>query len=284
MRSSRWKSRKFRRVLVLTAFGGAIALSFFVPIIWLIAGALRPGSEIFTSLSPLSLETFIPPNPGFDNLLAAFESPFRRGLINSLIVAISTVAAGLAVCTLAAFALSAMRWPGRDQVFAIVVFSFLIPEEVIALPLSLIFADVGLQNTYAGLILPFIGNGVVIFLLRQFFLAVPRQLVEAAQIDGLSWFRIFRQIYLPLSRPALISAGIILFNGQWQAYLWPLLVTTKEEMFLAPITLGLMVGQYTTDYGQIFAASSVLSLIPAAILLLFQRYFTDSISTSGLKD
>lgn len=272
------------RLVVQAVFACSVALAFLTPVVWLVAGALRPGTEIFTSLSPLSLHTFFPANATLQNFATAFAGPFRTGLVNSIVVATATVAGGLVVCSMAAFALSAMRWRRRDQVFALVVFTFLIPEEAIALPLSALFAQAGLQNTYIALILPFIGNGMVIFLLRQFFLAIPSQLVDAAQMDGAGWFRIFFTIYLPLSRPALISAAIILFNGQWQAYLWPLLVTTREDQFLAPITLGLMVGQYQTDYGQIFAGSAVLSLIPAAILLVFQRYFTDSVSTSGLKE
>lgn len=270
--------------IVRTAFGIAVTVAFVVPIIWLLSGSLRPGNEIFTSLTPLTPSTFIPPHPSLDNFVTALTGPFRTGLVNSIIVAVATVIAGLLVCSLAAFALSAMTWPGRDMVFAIVVFTFLIPEELVALPLSLLFSGAGLTNTHLALILPFIGNGMVIFLLRQFFLAVPKQLAEAAQVDGASWPHIYFSIYLPLALPALISAGLILFNGQWQAYLWPLLVTTREDMFLAPITLGLMVGQFNSDYGQIFAASTILSLIPAVILLGFQRYFTDSVSTSGLKD
>lgn len=271
------------RTAVLTLFGLSVALAFLLPIAWLFSGALRPDQEIFASLSPLSWRTFITEHPTLDNFRNALDGPFRRGLINSLIVSAATVTGGLVVCSLAAFAFSAMRLPGRNLIFAVVVFSFLIPEEVIAMPLSRLFRDWGLQNTYYGLILPALGNGIAIFLLRQFFLGIPRELADAARTDGAGWFNIFARIYLPLSKPALISAGLLLFVGQWQAYLWPLLVTTREEMFLAPITLGLMYGQFETDYGQIFAAATILSLIPAAILLLFQRYFTESVASSGIK-
>ncbi|BCH27059.1 carbohydrate ABC transporter permease [Mesorhizobium sp. L-8-3] len=270
--------------IVHLLFGIAVAAGFMLPIVWLVAGSLRPGSEIFTSLDPLSIGSFIPPRPTLENFGSALGGSFRTGLINSFVVAACTVVVALLVCAAAAFALSAMQWRGRDVVFAFIVFSFLIPEEVVAIPLSAIFARGGLQNTYIGLILPFVGNGIVIFLLRQFFLAIPRSLIEAAQVDGAGWLRIFLQIFLPLSRPALIAAGVIIFNGQWQAYLWPLLVTTRQDMFLAPITLALMAGEHTTDYGQIFAASTILSLIPAVILLGFQRFFTDSVAMSGVKE
>ncbi|ESZ02183.1 MULTISPECIES: carbohydrate ABC transporter permease [unclassified Mesorhizobium] len=270
--------------IVQLVFGIAVAAGFLLPIVWLIAGSLRPSNEIFTALNPLSIGSFIPPEPTLTNYGSALGGVFRTGLINSIIVAGCTVVVGLLVCAAAAFALSAMQWRGREVVFAIIIFSFLIPEEVVAIPLSAIFARAGLQNTYVALIMPFVGSGIVIFLLRQFFLAIPRSLIEAAQIDGAGWLRIFFQIFLPLSRPALVGAGVILFNGQWQAYLWPLLVTTRQDMFLAPITLGLMVGQRSSDYGQVFAASTILSLIPAAILLGFQRFFTDSVAMSSVKE
>ncbi|TIP69622.1 MAG: carbohydrate ABC transporter permease [Mesorhizobium sp.] len=270
--------------IVHLLFGIVVAAGFMLPIAWLIAGSLRPGSEIFTSLDPLSIGSFIPPRPTLENFGSALGGSFRTGLINSFVVAGCTVVVALLVCAAAAFALSAMQWRGRDVVFALIVFSFLIPEEVVAIPLSAIFAQGGLQNTYTALIVPFVGNGMVIFLLRQFFLAIPRSLIEAAQIDGAGWLRIFLEIFLPLSRPALIAAGVIIFNGQWQAYLWPLLVTTRQDMFLAPITLALMVGENITDYGKIFAASTILSLIPAVILLGFQRFFIDSVAMSGVKE
>ncbi|BCG83312.1 carbohydrate ABC transporter permease [Mesorhizobium sp. 113-3-3] len=283
MSASETNSFRAGRIVQLL-FRIAVAAAFMLPIVWLVAGSLRPGSEIFTSLDPLSIGTFIPPRPTLANFGSALGGVFRTGLINSIVVAACTVVVGLLVCSAAAFALSAMQWRGREVVFAIIVFSFLIPEEVVALPLSAIFAQGGLQNTYTALIVPFVANGIVIFLMRQFFLAVPRSLIEAAQIDGAGWLRIFLQIFLPLSRPALIAAGAILFNAQWQAYLWPLLVTTRADMHLAPITLGLMVGEHTSDYGQIFAASTILSFIPAVVLLGFQRFFTDSVAMSGVKE
>jgi len=273
------------RIGALTFIAALIALAWLTPIAWLIAGALRPGAEIFASLAPLSLRTFLPPAPTFDNFAAVFAGPFSLGLFNSLIVASATVAGGLVVCAMAAFALSAMRLPYRDVVFAVIVFTFLIPEEVIALPLSNLFAAWGFQNTYLGLILPAVGNGVAIFLLRQFFLGIPRELVEAVRVDGAGWGTIFLRLYVPLSKPALIGAGLLLFTGQWQAYLWPLLVTTRQDMFIAPIVLAQMFGEFnTTDYGQVFAAAAILCLIPAAILLVSQRYFTQSVSTSGIKE
>ncbi|MCF2436167.1 carbohydrate ABC transporter permease [Streptomyces thinghirensis] len=135
--------------------------------------------------------------------------------------------------------------------FAVILLSFMIPFDAIAIPLSATLRDWGLQNTYLGLMLPGIGNGLAIFLLRQFFLAVPRELVEAARMDGLGWWGVFWKIYLPLSRPALIGAGLTLFTFQWQSYMWPLLIGTEPSRQLGPIALSTLQGQLVVDYGQV---------------------------------
>ncbi|WP_423921375.1 carbohydrate ABC transporter permease [Frigoribacterium sp. 2-23] len=187
------------------------------------------------------------------------------------------------ICAMAAYGLSAFAFRGRTALFSIVILSFLIPFDAIAIPLAEIFRAWDLQNTYTGLILPGLGNGMAIFLLRTFFLAIPAELVEAGRMDGLRAWGIFTRIYLPLSRPALIGAGLILFFFQWQAYVWPLLMGTDREHILGPIALSNLQGQFTTDYGLVFAASVILILIPAAIIVGFQRYFIQSVATSGLK-
>jgi putative chitobiose transport system permease protein len=198
-------------------------------------------------------------------------------------VALLTVIIGLAVSAAAAFGLSAVRFRGQAVLFGMVVLSFLIPFDAIAIPLATLFRDWSLQNTYAGLILPGLGHGVAIFLLRQFFLAIPADLVEAARIDGLGWFGVFVRLYLPLSRPALVGAGLTLFLFQWQAYVWPLLIGTDSSHQLGPIALANMRGQFSIDYGGLLAGSIVLTVIPLIFILWFQRHFTRSIATTGLK-
>jgi multiple sugar transport system permease protein/putative chitobiose transport system permease protein len=193
------------------------------------------------------------------------------------------VVVGLVVCSMAAFALAAIPFRGRGVVFGVVVVSFLIPFEAIAIPLSQAFRDWGLANSYAGLILPGVGNGLAIFTLRQFFLGVPSELREAAEIDGAGWWRIYWQIYLPLSRSALVGAGLILFLFQWQSFLWPVLVVDSDNMDLAPVTLAKNFGAFTSDYGRVFAEAVAISIIPAVLLLVFQRFFVASLKTSGSK-
>lgn len=270
------------RVLLFAALL-AVAAIFLAPVVWIVSGTLREGSEILRFATPFGPRTVIPETVTFDNLRNLFAGPFLRAIVNSFVVATTSVAIGLALNAMAAFAFAAMRFRGRNVLFAVVVFSFLIPFEVLAVPLSEAVRTLGLTNTYLALILPGIGHGLVIFMLRQFFLAVPPDLREAASVDGAGWWTVFWRIYLPLSRPALISGGLLLFLFQWQAYLWPLLITTDRTMDVGPIALARFFGQYDVDYGQLFAGSLVLSLVPALLLLRFQRYYTESVASSGVK-
>jgi ABC-type glycerol-3-phosphate transport system permease component len=249
----------------------------------MLTSSLRDPHEILRSLYPLGWGSLAPTEITFAAYGDLWDSGFLRAVLNSVIVAAGTVVVGLAICSLAAFALSALVFPGRNVVFAMVVLSFMIPFDAVAIPLFGLFRGMDLHNTYAALILPGIGNGLAIFLLRQFFLGIPPQLVEAARIDGASLFRIFLHVYLPLSRPALISAGIILFMFQWQAYLWPLIIISDPEMRVGPVALAQFSNQFDFDLSQLFAGAVVLSIIPALILLRFQRYFVGSLSSSGIK-
>lgn len=267
----------------LVVGGGIIALLFLLPLWWAVVSSLRPEEETFRTLSPVSIWTLIPREPTLDNLVRLFEGDFGRAMLNSVIVTVATLAIGLAINATAAFALAVLRFPGRSAIFACMVVSFLIPFDAIAIPLASTFRDAGLDNTYLGLILPGVGNGFAVFLLRGFFMGIPKELAEAARVDGLGWWGIFWRIYLPLSRPALIGAGLILFVFQWQSYLWPLLIAPDPAMKVAPVAIAQFSGQYGVDFGRIFAGSVMTALVPLLILLFFQRYFTQSISASGMK-
>lgn len=269
-----------RRVLQMAVII-ALGLLFLLPLYWVVVSSLRPEDDIFRYLSPLQIRTFIPDRLTFANVIDLWSGPFARAIFNSLIVATVTVIAGLAICAPAAFALAAIEFPGRTIVFIVMIISFLIPFDAIALPLYYIMQGFHLQNTYVGLILPGVGNGLAVFLLRQFFLALPKELQEAAMVDGMGWFGIFWRIYLPLSRPALIGAGLIMFIFQWQAYLWPLIIAPGTNYKVAAVAIAEFSSQYQANYGLIFAGAMFVSLIPMAILVVFQRYFTGSVAATG---
>ncbi|MDX2970658.1 carbohydrate ABC transporter permease [Kribbella solani] len=271
------------RRVSLSVLGGVVGILFFLPLLWVVTNSLRPGSETFAHLNPLSWSTFFELRPTLRNYSALLSSEIGRATLNSILVSVATVAIGLAVCASAAFGLSAFQFRGRGLVFGVVVLSFLVPFDAIAIPLSTMFRDWHLTNTFTGLVLPGIGNGMAIFLLRQFFLGIPTELVEAGRLDGLNWFDVFRWIYLPLSKPALIGAGLMLFLFQWQSYVWPLLIGTDAKHILGPVALSNLQGQNFADYGLVFAGAVVLTVIPLVVIAGFQRYFVQSVSSSGLK-
>lgn len=277
------KKTKTKPSPVRPILGAIIGILFLIPLWWVVNNSLRPGAETFRYLNPLRWETFFAFPPTFSNYAQIFQSDLGRALLNSLIVSLATVILGLLICSLAAFGLSAFQFRGRGLLFSVVLIAFLIPFDSLAIPLAEMFRTWNLQNTFTGLILPGIGNGMAIFLLRTFFLAVPSGLVDAGRIDGLSWFGIYRKIYLPLSVPALIGASLMLFLFQWQAYVWPLLMGTDRSHVLGPVALSNLQGQFNVDYGLVFAASVVLVVIPILIIIGLQRYFTQSVTATGLK-
>jgi multiple sugar transport system permease protein/putative chitobiose transport system permease protein len=277
-RPSPWPRR------VLTAVAAAGAALFLLPNLWLLASALRTSNETFASSAPLSWWVLVPRDPTADNFRRLLEAGFLRNVGNSVLVAGLTAVAGLAVCAMAAFALAVIDFPARRLVFGLVVVSFLVPFEATAIPLSTTFREWHLDNTITGLVLPGIGNGLAVFMLRQFFLGIPAEIREAAHVDGAGWWRTFWQLYLPLSRPALIGAGLILFLFQWQAYLWPILVTSDPAHDVAAVSLARTFGAFTNDYGLTFAEAVIVSILPAGVLLLLQRYFIASVATTGGKE
>jgi putative chitobiose transport system permease protein len=275
------RRRRPRRRTGLLLLGAVVAVLFALPLWWTLASALRPQRETFATISPLSVWTLIPRHPTFGNFAHVFDTGFGRAMLNSSIVTLGTVVGGLAICASAAFALAVLRFPGRKMFFAVMVVSFLIPFDAIVIPLMSIFRDADLANSFVALILPGIGNGFAVYLLRSFFLGIPGELAEAARVDGLGWWGVFWRIYLPLSRPAMIGAGLILFVFQWQAYLWPLLIAPDPEMRVAPVAIAQFAGQQGVDFGAIFAGATLTGLVPLLLLLFFQRYFTQSVSASG---
>ncbi len=261
-----------------------MGLLFFLPLWWVTASALRPPEEIFAFLSPLSAWMLWPRSPTLAHVVELWSGPFARAIFNTVYVTAVTVVIGLVISAKAGFALAVMRFRFREAVFIVMVVSFLIPFDAIALPLFGIMRGHGLQNSYTGLILPGIGNGLAVFLLRQFFLGIPKELREAAMIDGMGWFGIFWRIYVPLSVPALIGAGLILFVFQWQAYLWPLIIAPAPDYKVAAVAIAQFSDFYGTNYSLIFAGSFFISIIPMLVLVVFQRFFAASIAASGSKD
>ena len=282
------KRRKLRRMLGHgLAYLALIVISIWslVPLVWALAASVTPREAIFENANPFSWRAFWPQHP----TLAAYQSillssAFPRALGNTIFVCAVTVLAGLLINSLAGFAFALFDFPGRTILFFFVLITFMVPFEILGIPLYIMVTDVHLTNTYQALIIPFVANGLVVFLFRQFYATLPKDLLDAGRIDGLSWFGIYRRIVVPLSVPVMISAGIILFLSQWESFFWPLLVATTPDIQMVQVVLAEYRGQYGSNWDQLFSESIVIVVIPAIILLVLQRYFVTSVATTGIKE
>ena len=269
--------------VIATLLGVLVALCFGAPAVWMLTSSLRPNAEIFAYLSPLSIWSIIPRTVTFDNIIGLFEGGFGRALVNSLVVTAITTVLGLIMAVMAGFALAVMEFPAKNLLFAFFVIGFSVPLDAVSVPLSAQIRVAGLANSYFGLALAGLGNGLAIYLLRQFFASIPAALSEAARIDGAGWLRIAFSMYLPLAKAPVTAAGLTLFVFQWQAFLWPLLVASDPRMQVGPVALASLVSLAgIVDFSQMFAGAVVLSIVPAALMLWLQRYFVQSIARSGI--
>lgn len=274
------RRRQLRRALATFA-ALLISLLFALPFIWLVASAFRPVTETFQA--SVNIWTFLPRHWSLANFESAFNRGFTTNLLNSFWVTGCSAVVGTLLAVLAAFPLAVMRFPGRNGLFIVVVFAFMIPFEVVALPLTTVFSQLSLENTLTALIIPGLVHGLAIFNLRQFFLNIPREQLEAALLDGASWWRILFQIYLPMIRPAVIGAAMIMAMAQWNAWLWPSLIITDNSKQTGAVAIGLSDTAYTQDYGLSFAEVFILTLVPIILIFFGLRTFTRSLSYSSGK-
>jgi putative chitobiose transport system permease protein len=278
-------SRRKRSLVAvsLTVVAVLCAAYAIAPFVLILAGSLeRNTTAILSSWDPLSIHAIIPKSLSGAGYSENVRGSFGTALRNSIVVAAATVVIGLVLAIFAAFALAVLKFRFRELVFGLVVVSFLIPFDAVSIPLSGTFREWGLSNSLIGLVIPGLGNGFAVFLLRQFFLGIPSELVDAARVDGMSNARMVWSVFIPLSKPAIISAGLVLFVGQWQEYLWPLLTVSDTSKEVAPVALGEFVTQFATDYRGMFAAAILTTAIPMVLVLLLQRYFGQTvIGTEG---
>lgn len=267
-----WKSMLLHAVIVAGA-----AVMFF-PFLWTIVTSLTPGAGL--TFTP----SLIPTDPSLEAYARLFtERPFLRIVANSLGLAIVTTLVQLFTSATAAYAFSRLPFRGRGVVFAVYLATMMIPLQVLIVPLFVELKAFGLLNTYLGALLPTFASAFGIFLLRQAVNQVPRELDEAATLDGAGHFRIFGSIILPNIRPALATLAVFAFMGSWNSFLWPLVVLRKPELQTLPVALAGLQGQYTTAW-DIVMAGSVVSILPMLALYLFaQRYVVQGVASSGIK-
>ncbi|MGH2353449.1 MAG: carbohydrate ABC transporter permease [Chloroflexota bacterium] len=271
---SRWARLGIHTILVV----GAITTAF--PFYWMVVTSFKTNSEAIT-WPP----TFLPLEWHAENYLNALqEAPFGRYFLNTAYVALWTVVGVLVVSSLAAYAFARMQFYGKNALFTLFLATLMIPAEVTLIPNFVIITKwLNWYNTYQAQFAPYLGNVFAIFLLRQFFMTVPRELEDAALIDGCSRLRFLWAIVLPLSRPALITVALLNFLNAWNAFLWPLIVTRSAEM--RPIQLGLQVfsSEFGSRYAELMAASTLVILPTVALYLVAQRYFVEGIARTGLR-
>jgi multiple sugar transport system permease protein len=273
-----------------------LALVFALPLVFMVVSSFKPDDQIFGDLG--SLRAFLPVGAlSLDNYTGVFERvPAARFLLNSVLISSITVVLGIVVNSMAAFALSRMRWPGRKALMTAVIATLIVPFETFALPLVWWINQLpllrvngfhlewttGWMDTYQVQILPLVANAFSIFFFHQYFQSIPKELDEAAIVDGAGWFTIYRRIVMPLSGPAIATVAILTFLPAWNSYLWPLMVVQSEE--LRPVMVGLSYFfQLNVSWGQIMAYSSVITVPILALFVAFQRSFVNSIASTGVK-
>jgi multiple sugar transport system permease protein len=280
-----------RRAL-MTILRIVLALVFGLPLVFMIVSSFKPDLQIFADLE--GVQAFLPVGAlSFDNYLAVFDRvPFAQFLLNSVIISVLTVALGLVVNSMAAFALARMKFPGQRVALGVILATLIVPFEVMALPLlwevnQLPNLDLtgfyqGWLDTYQVQIVPFIANAFSIYLFYQYFDSIPKELDEAATVDGAGWFRIYRSIVMPLAGPAVATVAILTFLPAWNQYLWPLMVTQSEAVRPAMVGIDYF-KQLNVSWGQIMAYASVITVPVLVLFIAFQRSFVNSIASSGVK-
>lgn len=249
-----------------------------LPFAWMISTSLKRPAEIFAY--PL---IWIPRQPAWQNYAEALAAmPFGRFYLNSLIVTASVTAIQLITSSLAAFAFARLRFPGRDALFLLYLATLMIPFQVTMIPNFIMVRLLGWYDTYPALILPPAFSAFSTFLLRQYFLGIPRDLDEAARIDGASSFRIWWQVTLPLSGPVLAAMAIFVSLNTWNDFLWPLIVTNSTEMRTLPVGLSTFQGQYRVEWHLLMAGSVIAMLPMLAVYMLGQRWFIKGVTVTGL--
>jgi multiple sugar transport system permease protein len=269
-----------------------IAVIFVFPLVFMVMSSLKPDQQLLTDTS--SLAAFLPVGDiSLDNYFAAFRrAPVGLFVFNSVLVTGLTVVLSLLVCSLSAFAFVFIDWRGRELLLTLILATLIVPFETIAIPLLLISANlpwIGLEgitrgwlNSYQVQIVPFIADGLTIFLFVQYFKDLPGELIEAARVEGASWGQIYRKVVMPLAGPVLATAAILKFLAMYNQYLWPLMVVQQESY--RPVMVGLQYFfQLNRAWGEIMAYLSLITVPVLAFYLFLQRAFIASIASTGVK-
>ena len=268
------------QTLIIYSILSAIALVMLFPLLWLISTALKSPTENIWQSPP----QLLPSQPTLENFSKVWQFlPFGTYLYNSILVSVLTVGLNLLFCSLAAYPLARLSFVGRNGIFIAIVSTIMIPFQIVMIPLYILTVQLGLRNSYLGIIFPSLASAFGIFLFRQALIGVPKEIEEAARLDGSSELGLWWHIMLPAIRPALITLAIFVFIGAWSDFLWPLIVIQDESLYTLPLGVAKLAGTFSLDW-RLVAAGSVISITPVLLLFLFlQKYIVPTDTGSGVK-
>jgi multiple sugar transport system permease protein len=272
-------TRKRVLSLLLHLALGLLALATILPLVWMVSASFMPPGEATTDPPP-----FFPSRVTLENYQALFTRlSLGRHLLNSIGVAVGGTLLSLLFNSMAGYAFAKLRFGGRDRIFAILIAALAIPGQVGMLPLFLLMRQLGLVNTYLGVLIPSLASILGIFLVRQFALSIPDELLDAARVDGAGELRIFTSVVLPLLRPVLATLAIITFMNTWNDFLWPLIVLTDDAKQTLPVALARLVGEHALDT-ELMMAGAVLTVLPVLLVFLaLQRSYIEGILMGSVK-
>jgi len=258
----------------------AVVLIIGIPVAWVLSGALKTNREIF-SITP----QLLPANPNFDNFVKAWQAaPFDRFYLNSFITTLLGAGAEIIMAVTTAYALVFVRFPKRDWVFFLLLVALMVPDEVVLVPNYLTIAGWKMVNTYPGIVLPGASIAFGTFLLRQYFRTIPPDLIDAAKVDGAGHLRTLLHVVLPVAAPAVATTALLCITAKWNEYIWPLLITTTEDMRTLPVGISRLLDQEgNTEWGLVMAATLFVTVPVMLIFLYAQRFVVDGIAAGAVK-
>jgi ABC-type glycerol-3-phosphate transport system permease component len=262
-----------------------VFLIFAVPYAWIVLSSFKTKLGIFNDASPLSIWTLIPRMPIVDNFVRLFtERGIGQNLVNSSIVAAGQVVFTVVVSSATGFALSILRFRGQSALFGIILISMMIPFQAVVVPLFEVVRRLGVTDSLVAVFLPWISSGLAIFIMRQAFYSIPRDMMDAAVVDGASDWRVFRSVCLPLVGPAIATVVLVTFVDAWNAFLWPLIVLSSPSNQVIQVAIANAAPPgLTPEWGLIFAGATVATLPTLAVFLALQRYFIQGFALTGTK-
>ena len=265
---------RFFLMYLLLIIMGAVSL---VPLLWMVSTSFKDTKDLYRYPPQ-----FIPPEPTLANYMDLPRYDFHLALGNSMLVSVTVTVVVVLTTSLAGYSFAKLPVPGGNVLFVIVLSGLMIPFMVVAIPLFLFIGKIGWANTYQGIIVPMCASPFGIFVMRQFLLGIPTELVESARIDGASEIGIFWRIVLPLAKPAIAALSTLVFLGSWNAFLWPLLVSSRASMMVLSVAIALFQHEFTTSYGLMMAAATVAFVPVLAMYVAFQKYFVQGIALTGI--